>query len=484
MKFASILCALLASVMIIALAHGVSAQFNVAYNIDEHIIREEGRAQYTFIVENDGDEADNIRMTFTDVDWTLRTSPTHYYFSGIPVEAHSRTTFTLTLSPGSGLPYNLYLINIRFISERTGEATTVSLPVEFQPIDYEGPVYRTAVRWAIDAPRSVDPRESLPVTIDIRNRNPRDIEEFVVSISSPYFSDVQSFPLRPLAEERVEFDFPLSRDLDPQEFDLSVKFTADDEELLPVEVQSVRIEAYEDVRTHESQSGGFFRRDALRTYENRGNAPASVEGAEQVSFLSRPFLTVFIDDARSERSFVTNSSGTYATWNLDLERDETRTVQLVYNYMLLFWIVLFIVLGGGVYQLMKSPILIKKDAVVVGVTEGGISEIRVVIHLKNRSARRFKDLTIVDSIPKLAEFVPEKDDSYNATRLYRNEKEGSVVKWNLDSLEKYEERIFTYRVRSKLSIIGGLHLPRTIIRFSDEQGSEQVSRSNGHKINL
>ena len=54
--------------------------------------------------------------------------------------------------------------------------------------------------------------------------------------------------------------------------------------------------------------------------------------------------------------------------------------------------------------------------------------------------------------------------------------------WNLPTVEPYEERIITYKIKSKLSIVGGLTLPAAYLKYKPRNGREQIILSNKYSL--
>ena len=57
------------------------------------------------------------------------------------------------------------------------------------------------------------------------------------------------------------------------------------------------------------------------------------------------------------------------------------------------------------YLLLRSPIVLKKKAKIVNTKEGGISELKIILSVKNRSGKHVNNVRIIDIIPRLAEFI-------------------------------------------------------------------------------
>ena len=54
---------------------------------------------------------------------------------------------------------------------------------------------------------------------------------------------------------------------------------------------------------------------------------------------------------------------------------------------------------------------------------------------------------------------------------------GTVLKWDIPELAPGEERLISYDIRSKLSIIGSFTLPRAKIKFTKD-GKDKIIFSN------
>jgi hypothetical protein len=138
-----------------------------------------------------------------------------------------------------------------------------------------------------------------------------------------------------------------------------------------------------------------------------------------------------------------------------------------------------------VYFIYRSPVTIKKEALVMGSSHSEISDMKVLLHIRNRSQDLIEHLKITDLIPSIAELATEQHlGTLAPLKVIRNEKKGSIVKWELDALEPFEERIISYRLNSKITIVGGIRLPPAKIKFETLKGKERVVRSNSSQVNI
>ena len=58
-----------------------------------------------------------------------------------------------------------------------------------------------------------------------------------------------------------------------------------------------------------------------------------------------------------------------------------------------------------------------------------------------------------------------------------NDGRATIVKWEIDKLEKGDERVLSYRMASRLAILGSVTLPGVAVRFYSQKGTKLVTRS-------
>ena len=130
------------------------------------------------------------------------------------------------------------------------------------------------------------------------------------------------------------------------------------------------------------------------------------------------------------------------------------------------------------YFSYRSSIVIRKIASNIEKLEGGISELKIVINIKNRGNKPLRDITIIDKIPNIADVEKELYiGTLQPVKILKHENKGSIVKWIIDDLGAGEERVISYRIKSRLSILGDFNLPSTSVRFKF-RGKDKLSKSN------
>ncbi|MBI2142269.1 hypothetical protein HYU15_02130 [Candidatus Woesearchaeota archaeon] len=180
---------------------------------------------------------------------------------------------------------------------------------------------------------------------------------------------------------------------------------------------------------------------------------------------------------------MSRPEGTYLMWELAVKPQQTATVRIVESYRPLFALLIAAVLLAVLYYVFRSPVAIRKEAAVISLEEEGISDMKVVLHVKNRGSKGYDRLIIADKVPVIAGVEKEAGLGTLKPAKVTSTKHGTIIKWELDHLERHEERVLSYRIKSKLSILGTFSLPACRAKFYDE-GKERKTSSNVVRVKI
>ena len=107
-----------------------------------------------------------------------------------------------------------------------------------------------------------------------------------------------------------------------------------------------------------------------------------------------------------------------------------------------------------------------------------------MINIKNPSNHTVHDITVFDKVPNIAEVLHEFGvGTLSPIKILKSEKDGStLLKWNVDKLDAYEDRIISYRIRPRLSIVGDFSLPKSTVKYKKDDKMIKI-HSNTAVIN-
>ncbi len=447
-----------------------SASFSVDINEIKPTINGTSQAIFEFKLTNNEEYDDTFRIRAPEIFWSMQSDPLYHYFGGVDVKGKSSQTVKLLINPIQNLPTGRYRIEIEIDSLSSGITQKVFPVVELQgttpPKDYIASVAKT-----VTVPDKIDPRKTLTARIDLQNRNPKRIPQLEINAKGELFQDTIITNLEPLEKKTIFQNITINPLTKPRNDTITWTFSTSEKQLEPSISHGIEIVAYSQIiETTEEKNSEFLKTTTTLGFRNDGNTIAKKNFETPTNIISRIFTST--DPAAS---VINSPDGNFLSWELNLKPQETKTIKIVESYRPILLFLILCALIAALYFLFRSPVTVKKEVAVIGIEEGGISDLKVILHVKNRTGKNFDRITIVDKIPTIATVLKTTEvGSLTPTKITQT-KEGILVKWELEKLEKYEEMVFSYTIKSRLSILGGLKLPQATARFFHENKERKTA---------
>lgn len=453
-----------------------SQPFSVTVKAVNSSITIDGQAEFELTITNPNNFEDKFRISVSDVEWSAQSDPLYYYFSGVDVPAFGSQAVKLLLKPTAAFPPGLRVVAIDVSSVKGKQSQTLPTFVNIRSAHQLIQEYLAAVSRIVEIPPQIDPRNEFEVRVNLINRNPKNISELRVALSSISTGLIRKeivTNLQPLESKSVSAKVQLDPLTPPAKDTLKVVIFIDDKPLEPTIFEKFEVISYSEIRPLKSgKKGSFLRWVNETTYVNDGNIRGTRIVESGTSFLRSLFTT------STPRSYSISKGGSsYEAWELSLEPQETITITEVESYRSILYLLILAVVFFGLYRFFQSPVRLIKEASAISYKEGGISELKVILRIKNRSADPYVKLTVMDRVPMIAEVEHDSMGTLKPATIF-NSGRGSVVKWELESIDRNEERILAYKIRSKLSILGTFVLPKGSLRFFTEKNVKFVTHSN------
>jgi len=465
---------LLTSIALVLLISALHCKVVTAINVEitpvKNSILLDEAALYNITISNDKEFPITAHVSSgNDVRWVYITKP-----SAITVNPGQEVTALLEVYPKKSLllegllgpgPYQIPVV-ITFGKTKLSYTTFLRLK-SYTELEKE---YLPAVKVQVSVPEVVDPRKkALPVDISLSNRNLLNLTGLKIHVKTDLFEKTLTIDLKPLQETSQRIIFPIKKQQEPGTYSLTLDVVLKNETLTSVK-KEFRIIPYQEVNVELVKKTSFL----LKTVEvykikNNGNARAMQFQALNKNWFSRIFTTT---EPKAEKLLIEGRK--QYGWQLILDPGQEETITITTNYRLPVLIVILALIVIGLYYLLRSPIVLKKEVKILG-SKKELSEFRVLIHLKNRSASVVKNVKVIDRIPSIVEVVKEHAlGTVKPSKIAKHPDRGEVITWHIDSLEPFEERILSYKLKSKLKIIGGLKLKPTKAKFEVRNKQDSV----------
>jgi len=299
-------------------------------------------------------------------------------------------------------------------------------------------------------------------TINIANRQNAQINEMKLTFSSAFFTYSGNVSLSPYATSKikVKMDKTAMSKLSAGSYILSNVIGLESASVKSESsINYVRKEEVTETRT----STGFIIRDVKITKSNKGNVPASANITLSRDILTRLVTVYTLEPVSSEKGglFVDY------VWNKELLPGESYSVTVTTNYTFPFILIILVVLVIVLVRVFTQRSLMITKRVSLVKTKGGEFALRVRLHVKARKG--ISNVQIIDRLPgmtKLYEKFGVKPDKIDpATRR---------LFWSVPKLAAGEERVFSYIVYSKVSMVGSFELPATTAVYEEDGKTHEV----------
>jgi hypothetical protein len=460
---------LFVAVLLLTVVSVTAFNFSVSVFPTERRILSNETAVFEAEIDHNSPVDETFEVYSNDVTWDVRPEQV----LKVPVNGRLKSNILirpLNLNPGA---YNL---PIMFKRTGSNDVQKIMLYLELSSPFPDDATYLPAVRGLATVSPQVDPRDGMTIKLSLENQNRRILDKVDVKVRSNVINKDYSTSLGPMEKKTLTFIADLDKRTPPQKDALQVSIIVPENEkayqfdLFPVPYEVVPYGAV--IPTVHTESS-FLKYVDNVTLSNEGNKRL-VHVYRVPAWFAKQWFVSGVP--------VPVKGGGELAWEVPMEPGQVTNVIVIYNYRPLFWLLIIAVIIAVAYYTFRSPISVKKRASVVSAHEGGITELKVMIELVNRGNKVARHVKVMDLVPKLTEVVKEfKETMLAPSKITPHEQSGTIVRWEIDIMDPKEHRILTYRMRTKLQVIGGMSLPVTAVRYLVE-GKERESVSNAPEI--
>src|SRR3989338_8427126 len=379
-------------------------------------------------------------------------------------------------------PVGTYSINARVDFEKTGESLDLPLTVAIKSTNALIGGYLPNVKTFLSVPEKADPREPFIIKVSLKNLNNVKYDALKVRISSKNINEEQIISLNPAGEgsihdESAEKIIEITKNFSPLMLPQKDRITVDvllGSRRIGSESSNYEIAEYIDIKQPIEHKQILRSVNTIKAYSNNQYYKGDIK--LQTS-LFRNLFTSASPDAELE-----NVDGKYYyVWKASFDGKNEIEVSITENFRHLVVMVIFGLAFILLYFIFRSPLVVKKEVANVRTKEGGVSDMKVIIKVKNRSGSQLTGIEVTDNITSIAEVEKEISiGSMQPAKVLRHPQhphKGGVIKWDIESIEAGDERVLSYKFRSRFPILGEFSLPSASARC--KYGKRQViSNSN------
>jgi hypothetical protein len=434
-----------------------------------------GEAVFNLTIINTGLQREDFSVYSPNIDaWSVKINP-----DSVSLNPGQQAWMNIRIKPKPSIdPGREYGVQLNIKSKYSGllEKAFAFISVKSQSeINRE---YLPVV--AIDIPEidPIDPTGVFMLAFDIENKNVRDIRDMKVLISSASFTKEAYTDLGPLKKKTMQFPIELSPNTPPTIESMVIRVSIGNDTIISRSIK-YEILGVEKSEIDPSVTGSFLMIKHSALFRNIGNLDNVVKYTVKTNLLD-----YFLISGNTDSRLVQEEGKLYKEYSVELKPGESFRFTATKSYRSILYFILFVILLIVAYYALRSPIVIRKSVSSIKTKEEDIlSELKILIHIKNRTKKQFEDVIVLDRIPKITEIGKDFEiGTIKPIKIMNHEKRGTIAKWGINMLDSYEERVIAYKLYTNLNILGGLTLPLAVLKYRLHNGKERTVSSN--KINL
>ncbi len=452
-----------------------AANFEVEFEAIDNTITMGQLAEFRLTVRNNLDTKETFRVKTLDYPiWEIKTDPilNPIQFS---INPDKKREIDILVNPLHVSNYGVYDVNV--ITELISKSEKITTPLRVNIVSPRAGIYVETVLATILMDDKIDPTKEIPIKIILNNQNIIEYPEVLVKIESNLINEEIEESLGKREKKTISLTKKIDPQTSPRIDTLVVKVIANNKTL------DTKVKRIEIIETKELIKESKIRRGFLKTVEditlkNTGN----VQYTEGIKIESSLMQTLFTS-SRPKGKFIKEDEKRYLIVPVNIPPGESITIQITKNYITLLIIIILSAIIIGLYYIFRSPLTVSKKATNVTYKEGGISELKVVLNVSNRSKNKLKNIEVIDRIPNIADMEKSLTiGTLHPTKILKHENKGTIIKWVIDDLDAGDERVISYKIKSRLSILGGFSLTPTTIKLRFK-GKDVITHSNSLGIN-
>ena len=459
-----------AFLLLAVFAHAASFDTKVTPVKDKIVVDE--IAEYDVAIQNNLDSEEEFTIKKAGYPfWDVYTKPLQNPIT-LKVPAQSSASIRLFVDPLYITSVDTYTLDVGVVSTRTGQELKAPITIGIKSTEpLIGGYIPTVVTSVQISPEKIDPREEFKVRIVLNNQNVLDYPNLTVKIESNLFKEELNVPLGPKEDKTIEVVKRIDAMTSPQGDRLVVAVFKDERLIVSPIVRDFEIKEYLSREELPKEQSFLKVRKSVRVTSNDADYKGTIK--IEIAPIKSLLLTTY---PRAEK--IKEDGKQYLMWDIKLGKDKTMQVYITENYRPIVVIAALAAAAIILYFVFRSPLIVRKGIANIGMSEGGISGAKIVVRVKNRSGKQITGIEVIDNLPHIAHVEKELSiGSVQPHAVLAHPKKGMIIKWSIETLEPGDERVLSYRMRSRLAILGEFNLPAATAR-AKVGGKVVISNSN------
>lgn len=447
--------------LLLAMSFAVAEDIEVSHELEEDTVDAGGEISFDLIITNNMGKDDSFKVFLDPTTPYKKSSPFQLVIPevtsmDIPAYQTKTKNFYVRIKE-SAIPEDFYALKL-IVESITDEDIKIEYPV---PIYIGTP--KDLIRITTDLPETVVPGEEALFKVKFRNTANIIVDKAEIYITTTADNEFEKSYVEKIYATPYELEKEISLKLDPstkpQVYELEIRVFID-KLLRGTLKKTFEVIANPNIESKLETRSGFLNREIIVTKYNKGNV-----NSDDLYELPLTWFEKLMTEYNIEPSSI---AGGKAEWRLTIAPAETKTLIIKTDYRALFFTLIgMFILAVIIIYYMKKVVSIKKAVFKMKDEKGAVSEIKVLIHVMNRTSKPITQIKVVDILPNML-ILSHEFGTLKPNKFQKGEKSSRLI-WDIDELEPGEERVISYRAKPGLHVIGSLTLPAALLRYTNKE---------------
>ena len=319
---------------------------------------------------------------------------------------------------------------------------------------------RNVVDVDIKMPEILIPGRSETLNIKLKNNANVALDDLDIFYTSSIFNYEDKISLEALEEKETSIEATIDPLTEQGEYTLTARIF-DNGKIKGSKNAKFNVGPNPDLKEVEETKKQFLRYTVKIVRENEGNTNVIKTVKYPVSYLQTLFTKV-----SPEGELIIKDDQRIYQWSFDIPPGDIYRIEIITDYRPLFFsIVGILILFGVFFYFRKKDIKVKKSVFKIHESkeEEGIAELKILLHIKNKSHRELYNVKVIDLFPRIVK--PEMDFGTIKPSKIQEGSSGIRMIWELAKVDPGDEIVITYKIKTKLSLLGKLVLPPSAVQY-------------------
>ncbi len=385
---------------------------------------------------------------FSDIIYTITADP-----SQLTVPANQEKGTTITVKYKEDVKPNRNYVSYVWIKSLNKPEIKVKFPISAYIISH-----KQIIKSNPKLPSKIIPGRKIPYEITFKNQINENFENLDIFITSPVYSEQSYISLEPYEEKSKTFNFNVASLTSPGDYTLSIRLFKENE-IKGETLLKFNVQESSELKLDKNLRKSFLSSTLYLNYKNIGNKQIE----ETVTYPKISFFKKLFTSVTPKTEVIKQNNKYVYSWAFILDPGESFNIEITTSYRWIFILGILILLGLGIFYYLKTRhVTIKKRAFKIKETDT-TTKLKVLLHIINKTSSEVHQLRVIDLLPNMVKL----DEEFGSLKPAHIQKGSAGVRliWEIPLLEPGEERVISYKVKSKMHIIGKIALPPASVQY-------------------